>query len=61
MGWVPKAHHWLSPFWPVEEARNAEGGPGCMCVVEAAVVMEGLVQCPVQTCLVLRSCLGFYP
>lgn len=32
-----------------------------MCVVEAAVVMEGLVQCPVQTCLVLRSCLGIYP
>lgn len=32
-------------------------------MTEAAVVMEGLVRCPVQTYLALRSCLGLgsYP
>lgn len=65
LGWAGclRPSHWLSPFPAVEEAWNAEGGPSCVHVTEAVVVMEGLLQCPAQTCLVLRSCLGLgaYP
>lgn len=50
VGWAGclRPSRWLSPFQGVEEARNAEGGPGCMLVTEAAVVMEGLGRCPEQ-------------
>lgn len=60
VGWAGclRPSRWISPFQAVEVSWNAEGGPCCMQVTEAAVMMEGLVWGPAQTCLGLTSCLG---
>lgn len=45
VGWdgCLRPSRWLSPFHAVEGAWNAEGGPSCLHVTEAAVGMEGPV------------------